>query len=123
MVVDLNLPICIQGCETVRETDGLAMSSRNRYLTLEQRTTALSLWRALNVVREQIEGGSRCVAELEGVMHSVLRDAGIERIDYARIVDRDGLETLQQLDRPAVALIAAHVGATRLIDNMLLSGV
>ncbi len=123
MVVDLNLPIRIQGCDTVRETDGLAMSSRNRYLTIEQRTTALSLWRALNEVRERIERGTRCIAELEDVMQSVLRDAGIERIDYARIVDRDNLETLRQLDCPAVALIAAHVGATRLIDNMLLSGV
>lgn len=120
MVVDLNLPICIQGCETVRDADGLAMSSRNRYLSSEQRHTALSLWRALNAARQSIELGRRDIGELEQAMEDTLRDGGIERIDYARIVDRENLETLEQLDRPAVALIAAHVGSTRLIDNLLL---
>lgn len=120
MVVDLNLPICIEGCETVREADGLAMSSRNRYLSSEQRHTALSLWRALSAARQHVELGCRDVSELERVMERTLRDGGIERIDYARVVDRQNLETIDKLDRPAVALIAAHVGATRLIDNTLL---
>ena len=121
MVVDLNLSICIEGCETVREADGLAMSSRNRYLSPEQRHTALSLWRALSAARKSVELGCRDVSELERVMERTLRDGGIERIDYARVVDRQNLETIEHLDRPAIALIAAHVGATRLIDNMLLS--
>ncbi len=120
MVADLNLPICIQGCETVREPDGLAMSSRNRYLSPEQRHTALSLWRALTEIRQQVAHGCRDIGDLEQVLQRVLSDGGVEQIDYARIVDRDSLDSLQQLDRPAIALIAAHFGTTRLIDNALL---
>lgn len=120
MVGDLNIPIRIEGCETVREPDGLALSSRNRYLSTEQRQTALSLSRALSVVSKQAVAGTLSVEQLEQSMHHILREAGIERIDYACIVDRTTLESLPQLDRPAVALIAAHVGDTRLIDNVLL---
>ncbi len=120
MVEDLNIPIVVQGCETVREPDGLAMSSRNRYLSIDQRQTALSLWRALTAVREQVSLGETQVALLEQQLIRVLHEGGIERIDYARVVDRRRLTSLELLNRPAVALIAAHVGATRLIDNVLL---
>lgn len=120
MVDDLNIPIRVEGCQTVREPDGLALSSRNRYLSLEQRQTAQSLSRALTAVAKQVGEGILAVEPLEQSMHHILREAGIERIDYACIVDRTTLESLPQLDRPAVALIAAHVGDTRLIDNVLL---
>ncbi len=120
MVDDLNIPIRIEGCETVREPDGLALSSRNRYLSSEQRRTALSLSRGLSAVVTQVGAGIVSVEQLEQTMHHILREGGIERIDYARIVDRHTFQSLTQLDRPAVALIAAHVGDTRLIDNMLL---
>ncbi len=121
MVDDLNVPICIQSCDTIRESDGLAMSSRNRYLSPSQRLTALSLSRALEKVSEMHSAGIRCVAELENAMTQVLTSAGVDRIDYARVVDSESLETLEQADRPTVALIAVHVGATRLIDNTLLN--
>lgn len=120
MVDDLNIPIRVEGCEIVREPDGLALSSRNRYLSSGQRQTALSLSRALSAVSEQAGDGNVSVEQLEQTMHRIMRNAGIERIDYACIVDRNTLESLPQLDRPAVALIAAHVGDTRLIDNVLL---
>lgn len=120
MTRDLNVPITVQCCPTVREADGLAMSSRNRYLQPQQRQIALSLWRALSQVRLQFEQGERNILEIEGAMRDCLLQGGIERIDYARVVDRNNLDTLVELDRPAVALIAVHVGSTRLIDNLLL---
>jgi pantoate--beta-alanine ligase len=120
MVEDLNLPIRIEGCETIRESDGLAMSSRNRYLNSEQRQTATSLWRALCAAKQMVDKGTRDVDKLELAMSEVLRQAGVERIDYARIVDRDSLDTIQQVQGPAVGLIAAHVGTTRLIDNLFI---
>ncbi|MEZ6153565.1 MAG: pantoate--beta-alanine ligase [Pirellulaceae bacterium] len=78
------------------------------------------VYRALSAVVKQAGEGILAVEPLEQSMHHILREAGIERIDYACIVDRTTLESLPQLDRPAVALIAAHVGDTRLIDNVLL---
>jgi pantoate--beta-alanine ligase len=120
MVRDLNLSITVHGCPTVREADGLALSSRNRYLQPQQRSAALSLWRALSEVRRRVEQGSRSIAELEGAMREYLLEGGMDRIDYARIVDRNSLDTLEVIDRPAIALIAAHIGSTRLIDNLLL---
>ncbi|QDV22018.1 pantoate--beta-alanine ligase [Aureliella helgolandensis] len=120
MANDLNVPIRIEGCETVREPDGLAMSSRNRYLSPEKRHAALGLWKALSHVKAEAANGQTAIATLEKQMETILYDAGVDRIDYARIVDRDSLADLTLLDRPAVALIAAHVGPTRLIDNLVL---
>ncbi len=120
MVEDLNVPIRVEGCETVREPDGLAMSSRNRYLSPEQRRAALSLSKALSEAEALVGRGERDIHVLEKAMESTLYDQGADRIDYARVVDRHSLDSLKVLDRPAVALIAAHVGTTRLIDNRLL---
>lgn len=120
MVEDLNVPIRIEGCPTTREADGLAMSSRNRYLTSEQRQTALCLWKALSRVEQLKNEGLGDVRQLETAMQETLLKQGAERIDYARIVDRETLADLTLLDQPAIALIAAHVGTTRLIDNLLL---
>ncbi len=120
MAEDFNLPIRVQGCETVRDDDGLALSSRNRYLSAEQREAALSLWKSLRWVEQAVAEGQRDVANLEQTMQQKLYDAGAEKIDYARIVDRESLASLSAVDRPSVALIAAYVGKTRLIDNLLL---
>lgn len=121
MVQELNVPIQIQACETVRETDGLAMSSRNRYLNSEQRHSALGLWRALQRCQQLVDQGVTSIESLELEMQQTLRDNEIERIDYARVVDQCDLNSLERLDRPAVALIAAFVGGTRLIDNLVLT--
>ncbi|MCA9133764.1 MAG: pantoate--beta-alanine ligase, partial [Planctomycetales bacterium] len=100
--------------------DGLALSSRNRYLTPDQRSSALSLWRALTEVQQMVEKNVLDIGQLNQAMLRVLQETGAERVDYAQVVDRQTLQSLERLDRPAVALIAAYVGATRLIDNMLL---
>lgn len=117
MVEDLNLPIRIETCETIRESDGLAMSSRNRYLTADERLKALSLWRALSTAKEMISNGERDASKIESAMNEVLLAAPVDKIDYAKIVHADTLEPLSQIDSPAVAIIAARLGSTRLIDN------
>lgn len=121
MVEDLNVNVRVEGCPTVREPDGLAMSSRNRYLGPEQRQTALCLWRSLTLVQQLINDGQRDIPTLESAMQRQLIAGGADRIDYARIVHQDTLADLDSLDQPAIALIAARVGATRLIDNLMLT--
>jgi pantoate--beta-alanine ligase len=120
MVDDLNVPIRIEACPTVREADGLAMSSRNRYLSDRDRPRALGLWRALCKAQSSLNAGIQTVAELEAAMHSELLAAQVDYIDYATIVHPDTLEPMMQISESAVALIAAKVGGTRLIDNMSL---
>ncbi|PAY18602.1 pantoate--beta-alanine ligase [Rhodopirellula sp. SM50] len=123
MVRDLNVPIEIVACPTVRETDGLAMSSRNRYLNAEQRIRALRLFAALDAAEHAVHDGQRDAAEIERVMQATLLadgpEQGVDSIDYAKLVDAQTLQPIQQLDDRAVALIAAKVGSTRLIDNRL----
>ncbi len=120
MAEDLNLHVRVQCCETVRESDGLAMSSRNRYLKPAQRHQALGLWRALVTAKEMLAHGDIDVSRLESAMRNQLYKDGVDRIDYARVVDRESLEPMINVDRPSVALIAAYVGSTRLIDNIFL---
>lgn len=122
MVEDLNVPIRIAICPTVRESDGLAMSSRNRYLNATQRNAALCLSKALRTATELYRAGSTEVAAIENQMQAVLLSHGADRIDYANIVDRETLGPLERANGPAIALIAAHVGSTRLIDNEFLEG-
>ncbi len=122
MVEDLNVPIRIQGCPTVREEDGLAMSSRNRYLSDEQRKRALCLWNALSKAKQLFDSGERRVSEIESAMSAQLTSGGADNIEYARVVDAGNLSSYETIiDTQAVALIAAKVGQTRLIDNLLLS--
>lgn len=121
MVRDLNVPLRIAVCPIVREPDGLALSSRNRYLSREERAQSLTLWQALSAAAETHQRGERNARVLSATMHSVLRSRGIDHIDYATVVDAESLAELDSIDRPAVALIACRVGATRLIDNYLLT--
>jgi pantoate--beta-alanine ligase len=120
MVRDLDVPIVIQGCPTVRESDGLAMSSRNRYLSADQRPAALGLYSALQSAQQMLQAGERGAAALEGEMREVLFRHGVDEIDYARVVDAETLAEIDLVQTTAVALIAAKVGNTRLIDNLLL---
>lgn len=122
MAADLNVATQIIVCPIIREPDGLAMSSRNRYLSPSERQQGLALSRALNLVQANVSCGERNANALQTQMHAVLREAGIERIDYATIAHPETLAELTQLNGPAVALIAAFVGTTRLIDNCLLPG-
>jgi len=120
MAADLNLPIQIVVCPIIREPDGLALSSRNRYLSPGDRQQALALSRALKLVQSRFGDGERDVAVLKGIMQETLVAAGIERVDYVAIADPRTLAELKQIEGPAVALIACFVGTTRLIDNYLL---
>jgi pantoate--beta-alanine ligase len=120
MVTDLDVPVQVVVCPIIREPDGLAMSSRNRYLSPSERQQGLALSRALNLVQERVKLGERNAALLKGEMQETLEGAGIERVDCATIADPQTLAEVTRLEGPAVALIAAFVGATRLIDNCLL---
>ena len=122
MVEDLNLPIEIVTCPTVREPDGLALSSRNRYLSTAEREQALALSRALDEAQRLTAAGQRSVQTIEAAMRNILIAAGIEKIDYATVVDALTLSELIEVNGPTVALIACHVGTTRLIDNRVLDG-
>jgi pantoate--beta-alanine ligase len=120
MVQDLALPIEIVACPIVRESDGLAMSSRNRYLSPAERTQALALSRALDRAAQLVATGERDAAAIVSQMQQVLAAAGITQIDYVIVADPETLIEKQVLDGPSVALIAAFVGRTRLIDNRVL---
>ena len=120
MVRDLNVPVAVQVDPTVRESDGLAMSSRNRYLSPEQRAVAPSIYKVLSSTRSRALAGEIDAARLESALGAELTALPGARLDYARIVDADTLEPLPRLDRPALAVVAVFLGTTRLIDNVLI---
>ena len=120
MVRDLNLGIEIVGLATVREPDGLAMSSRNVYLSPEERERALSISRALFAARAAVDNGEREIPALIKAAVKTIAAAGLV-LDYLEIRDAETLSPLERLDRPARILIAARVGKTRLIDNLALA--
>jgi pantoate--beta-alanine ligase len=121
MVADLNLALAVRVHPTVREPDGLAMSSRNRYLDPAQRLHATSLHRALRRAEELVAAGERSVPVLERAMTDVLTAAPGTRLDYARVLDADTLDTVPVVRRPVLAAVAVFFGATRLIDNTILT--
>jgi pantoate--beta-alanine ligase len=120
MVRDLRFGVQVEVCPIVREADGLAMSSRNRNLNDEERRRALVLSRALLAVQQKAQNGEHESAKLLAVALGVLaREPGAE-LDYCRIVDADTLEDIPDVDKGALVAVAARVGTTRLIDNLLL---
>ena len=121
MVRDLNMDLEIVPMATVREPDGLAMSSRNAYLSAAERKTALSLSRALAAARSALATGAKTAAELASAATDVLkREPGVE-IEYVEAVDAESLEPVGAVERPVVVAIAARVGKVRLIDNAVLT--
>jgi pantoate--beta-alanine ligase len=120
MARDLNLPVTIVPMPTVREADGLAMSSRNTYLSAEERVQARVLSRALREAEASVAAGDRDAAALEARATATICSAPLATLDYTAVRDAATLEVMKQLDRPAVLLVAARFGATRLIDNVLL---
>src|ERR1700722_16033440 len=121
MVQDLNLPVEIVVCPIVREPDGLAMSSRNAYLDPQQRKSALVLQRSLLEIKNQFERGERNVTNLIEAGKQLLSQEAGARLDYLEIVDPSTLEPVTQFDRPALVAVAAFVGSTRLIDNIVVA--
>ena len=121
MARDLDLPVKVIGCPIVRECDGLAMSSRNRYLSRDERAAATALYRALRSAETLALDGERDARVLEEAMRSQIDIEPLVELDYAVVADAATLATLDVLGAaPARALIAARLGATRLIDNLAL---
>ncbi|MET3907845.1 pantoate--beta-alanine ligase [Bradyrhizobium sp. S3.3.6] len=120
MVIDLNFPIEIVTVPTIRESDGLAMSSRNRYLSEEERRRALAISRGLFAAVAEFQAGARNAKELLAIAKRHLED--VDRLQYLELVDADTLEPAESLlHRPAALCAAAYIGSTRLIDNVLLA--
>ena len=120
MVRDLSFPIDVVGCPTVRELDGLAMSSRNAYLSPVQREAAGCLFLALSEAAEMARDGERDAARLVAAMAREIGATPEARIDYAAVVDEERFEEVGTISGPARALVAAKFGETHLIDNLLL---
>jgi len=122
LVADLRLPLEIVAGRTVREPDGLAMSSRNAYLSADERLRALALSRALLAARETFEQGERDAARLVDCARATLHMTPGVRLDYLELRDAESLAELHgRVTRPAVMAVAAFVGSTRLIDNQVLA--
>ncbi len=120
MVRDLDLNVELVICPTVRETDGLAMSSRNSYLSPEERRAAAVLFRALRAAETELSAGVKDTLELQRTMRKVLESEPRARVDYAEIVDAETFEPVVRVGRDSYALLAVRIGSTRLIDNMLI---
>lgn len=119
MVHDLAFGVNLLLARTVRETSGLAMSSRNAYLAPQERERAAALFRALSAGQAALEAGERGARAIEGAAREVLRAAGIERIDYVELRAADDLSALERAQGRAILALAAWVGGARLIDNMV----
>jgi len=122
LVRDLNLPVEVVVAPTVRETDGLALSSRNSYLTRGERAAAPAIYRALNAAKAQFEGGEREAEALRDAMRAVIAAEPLMRVDYVSVADADSLRELTRVEDRALASMAVRLGTTRLIDNLLLGG-
>ena len=120
MVRDLNFPVEIVVCPIVREPDGLAMSSRNAYLDPQQRDSALVLYRSLSRVQEMFKACERQISRLLSAGKEMFVQEPSVRLDYFEIVDPDTLEPVAQIAKPALVAVAAFLGSTRLIDNLVL---
>jgi pantoate--beta-alanine ligase len=118
MVADLNLPISIIGCPTIREPDGLAMSSRNVYLSPEQRKQASSIHRALSEAVACVQRGEKETAGIIDNIRQTIMNAGPATIEYISVVDAENLAPLSCFDRPARLCVAVRIGKCRLIDNV-----
>jgi pantoate--beta-alanine ligase len=119
MVRDLDLDVEIVGMPIVREPDGLARSSRNAYLSPDERLRAVALSRALVSAQERVRGGEREAARLTGEARASLESAGA-RVDYVEIVEPESLKPVTRAEAGSRMLVAAYLGATRLIDNAAL---
>lgn len=121
MVRDLNLPVQIEACPIVREHDGLALSSRNVYLSPEERKSALVLFRSLQQARELFDRGERDSAKLIVAGKQEFAKEPSARLDYFEIVGPDSLEPVSKIKQRTLIAVAAFVGNTRLLDNLLLT--
>ncbi len=120
MVTDLDMPVTIEVAPTVREADGIAMSSRNGYLSADERGRALSLSRGLAEAVRSFRSGARDAATIRQSVLGTMEAAGGVEVEYVEVVSADELEPVEQADEDTVVVLAARVGTTRLIDNVRL---
>jgi len=118
MVADLNMNLEVVVVPTVRESDGLAMSSRNIYLSPKERQAATILFKALTLARQLRQGGEKDAEKIRRQMTALIQKKPLAQIDYISIADAETLEELNLIDRPALASLAVRIGKTRLIDNI-----
>ena len=121
LAADLDFPVDIRVCPTVRESDGLAMSSRNSYLSEEERAQAPVLYQALNAARDAVASGERDASRIRRIMRRTVGQNYLVDLEYARIVDPDTMEPVSEVDGEVLAAVAAMIGNARLIDNLLIS--
>ena len=120
MVRDLNMEIEIVGCPIVREADGLAKSSRNTYLSADERKAALVLSKAIFLGEERIKKGERSAAAVIAAMRAVIEAEPLAKIDYVEVVDADSIAPIETAEGRVLAAVAVYIGTTRLIDNFIL---
>ncbi|MCC8160507.1 MAG: pantoate--beta-alanine ligase [Oscillospiraceae bacterium] len=120
MVKDLNFDIEIVGCPIIREADGLAKSSRNTYLSADERKAALCLSHSLGIGYDLIADGERDVKTITGAIRAEIEKEPLARIDYVEIVDFNKLEPLEEVKTPLLCAMAVYIGKTRLIDNFIM---
>jgi len=118
MTRDLNLDTEIVVCPPVREPDGLALSSRNIYLSADERKAATVLYGALQAAKSELAAGVRDALQLQAVLHGTLGAERQARVDYAEIVDAESFEPVIRVSKPCYVLLAVFIGKTRLIDNL-----
>jgi pantoate--beta-alanine ligase len=121
MTADLDLPVAVVGCPLVREPDGVAMSSRNAYLSSDDRRRATVLVRALRAAAEAVVSGERDARAVSDVLRGVLDTEPAVRVDYAEIVDAATMQPVERIESDTLIALAAYVGSTRLIDNIAIS--
>ena len=120
MAADLNLKVKVEALPIVREEDGLALSSRNTYLSQEERRAALVLSKSLDEARQMVENGERDAGRIVNGMREMIDREPLARIDYVEIVDMDNLDPVNNIEKEALAALAVFVGKVRLIDNTIL---
>ena len=121
MVRDLNMDLEIIGCPIVREEDGLAKSSRNTYLSNEERRAALVLSKSIKLGQEMVEGGCSDATKVRESMVELIEQEPLAKIDYVKVVDALTMQQVESIDRDVLVAIAVYIGKTRLIDNFIFS--
>lgn len=119
MVRDLNLSVRMVLCPIVRDANGLALSSRNAYLSTEERRAALVLFRSLQAARGELSAGTHDSLQIQNTIRSIFEKEPLARLDYAEVVSADTFEPAVRVSRTSYVLVAAYLGKTRLLDNML----
>jgi pantoate--beta-alanine ligase len=120
MVADLNMSLKIVVCPTVREKTGLAMSSRNHYLTPQEKIDVACLYKSLRKAKQMVSAGIMDAKKIIAQMRKIITAAASAKIEYIEIVDAETLCPIKKIDRPALVALAVRIGRTRLIDNIII---